>query len=346
MRDVRVLDYTASEWSCPSTSKSGCTLTTLRRITEETVRLGNILSLPVAAANSTYSYQFNAPSVSCGPANETQISAFDYVTDQFGRQDCTFVASTINGTNWNECLSNLSQAMSNTSLERVPVAMNPFSAFIAIPQTSDLTSEGSEYSNNILQLWSPNLGTYNYSAVELEMVKDPGATQLWIQLFNESLVCTLVNASFMVRVDNGDGVQNLTVEAVEQLDPVYYPSTDLPGAEDPLYDAYQNLFFSFASTIVGNVSLSTQSVVSSQILQTDLSGCAELNITLFQDDAISAIGAHNTSILGLLPFIFDSNLAQSVYGTAGSCRNNTLALSLEDLANNVTLSMLSSALLT
>jgi hypothetical protein len=172
-----------------------------------------------------------------------------------------------------------------------------------------------------------------------------GTQQLWIQTANSSFVCALVNASFAVNFNYSDGVGTVASQSVTVL-----PGNntfanginvgDYTGGADNLTAAYFTTFLSLGSMIFGNISLEhpnncwavanldeckAHAVIaeeSSRALSTGLAACDEIS---------------NNYWLEKYAILYD--FASEPW----MCRNRSLSRAIEDMANNITISMLSGA---
>ena len=205
--------------------------------------------------------------------------------------------------------------------------------------------------------------------------------QLWIQTANESLVCTLVNSSFDTLFEFVDGTQTMAQYTIKESQPVIFPwglyPTDLDDRRDLLPDiqAYVDVFNSISLLLMGNVtssiysygesSIKAQRIIkqSSGILQTGLGACDEIIDGYWNSNPVG-IARHDytfefvhwksaftmeTGPSSIQKWTYDSsripeNLT-SLFTRAEKpqwmCRNRTLLRAIEDLMNNITLSLLS-----
>jgi hypothetical protein len=167
---------------------------------------------------------------------------------------------------------------------------------------------------------------------------DPGTQQLWVQLLGSSFVCQLVNSSFAITVDHVQGSQRVIQREIEWLNNFLISDNESSSQRDE-DGAYIATFAALASILNGNVSFSTDGELvdhSSQILQTKLPACPELDLTALE----LQINQSEFEMSQITNF--------SAYNSAGNwqCPNGSLERGIEDLANNVTIAMLSSTYLT
>src|SRR2546423_3388846 len=146
-------------------------------------------------------------------------------------------------------------------------------------------------------------GKYNVWDVDLgdaptnqsTALMDPGTPQLWVQLLDGNFVCQLVNSTFAIKIDRSQGSQRVIQRKTEWLNNFHVSKAEdsLKRFED---NAYVATFAALVSILNENVSFSTKGQVvdhSSQILQTQLLACPELNLTALE------LRVANQSVLGM-----------------------------------------------
>jgi hypothetical protein len=178
--------------------------------------------------------------------------------------------------------------------------------------------------------------------------------QLWIQTTNQGIVCLLGNASYDVAFEYVNGARSVSRKTVE-FTPLWMPvvggwdavnySTS-PPISTSIY-SYVAVFTALTSILSGNVTLSVNVINGTRgtalqwgmgleeetckVLRTALSACPDMvpsywfNDTIFEP--ISGATQNYTP-----PVEFNK--------PAWLCRNQTLAPAIEDLFNNITISML------
>ena len=193
--------------------------------------------------------------------------------------------------------------------------------------------------------WKPNLnGTGNFTS----------GTQFWLQTAERSIICYAVNASFDVGFNYTNGVGSITYQDVKVLtSDKNNPNITLPNGAlnlgssgcanlhaaeivtKNLARASQATFLSLTNIINGNVSLVNSS-----------SGCIDCDSPLLIQEANSR--ALQTGLIACDDIAH--NYCYRNYGFVNNfpsepwmCRNRTLDRAIEDLANNITISMLSVA---
>ncbi|KAF7880297.1 uncharacterized protein EAF02_007143 [Botrytis sinoallii] len=192
--------------------------------------------------------------------------------------------------------------------------------------------------------------------------------QLWIQTSTSELICTAVNATFNIAVSYIDGVQYVTqqnIEVIGRYDLSYMDVGDIEsgptvtdskgvttatatgGSAKVLWNQYIPHVYALGAILGGNITLRDVTLGSSQneqysgygttnILGTGLMACEEIASTPFKNESSYLIGNPSSTFTNT----FTSTTRPWL------CRNQTLARGIEDLANNITISYLSSPDLT
>jgi hypothetical protein len=207
--------------------------------------------------------------------------------------------------------------------------------------------------------------------------------QLWVQTANESIVCTLMNSSYEINFEYSAGTQTITPGNVSYLEPLYVGSDVESLVFDPLdHYAYLAVFVATTNMLSGNVTTTISDIQrdgfggadlrtgfnttrlydsSSRILLTGLTACEDFTNNFWTENPISSYHGFNNTIYPV--FTNESNLWETNYyyirnlprnnytndlftQPAWMCRNRTLMRAIEDLSQNITISMLSSAELT
>jgi hypothetical protein len=282
----------------------------------ETAQSGDILPLLTPATNSSYDIQFFGPSLQCRPSNESQRQAFQIYTNQSMFERAIFSLAEVNSSYWKDYITKISDG--------VPLSWPAWWAY------SGFTPNLSPILNGKYDIWDVNLGD--------TITMEPGTQQLWVQLFGSSFVCQLVNSTFAIMVDHLQGSQRVIERKIEYLNNFHESDKEVSSqrAED---NAYLAIFAALASILNGNVSFSTNGEVvdhSSQILQTKLLACPALNLTALEVQ-ISQIEFGMAQITHFSTYYSTENW---------QCPNGSLERAIEDLANNVTISMLTTTYLT
>jgi hypothetical protein len=193
--------------------------------------------------------------------------------------------------------------------------------FSAFSNDLYISAEGGEVNN-----WAPVLAIGGPETA----VKDGGA--FYIVLSDSNLVCSFINASFELDFEYNNGVETVTQHSIEFVN--YYSYTwNNTGP-------YVEIYLAVGETLFGNVSLNVESplvsadgnptgpidpLFSSNMIFTGLIGC---------DDFIHNWWADNSNPFQDMTTTFDFG------GQAWMCRNKTIGSAIEDLAANITISML------
>lgn len=315
------IDWSSQMWQSYD-SQFGDPSSLVLRTASETAQLGEILPLLTpATTNSSYNIQFFGPTLQCGPSNESQRLAFETYTNRSMYERAIFSLNEVNGSYWTDYITNISDG----AAVHLP-ALWAYSAFSPNLFRSNTNLNG-KYST-----WDVDLG---YALTEL---MDPGTQQLWVQLLGSSFVCQLVNSSFAILVDHFQGSQRVVQRKIEWLNNLHV-SDNKDSSKRAEGGAYIAIFAAVASILNGNVSFSTDGELvdhSSQILQTKLLACPELDLT--------ALGLR----INQSEFEMGQITNFPAYDSAKNwqCPNGSLERAIEGLANNVTIAMLSSTYLT
>ncbi|KAL2064609.1 hypothetical protein VTL71DRAFT_3746 [Oculimacula yallundae] len=327
MRMVPVLDFNTSSWWQFQTINTMPTIdpTAIHLKTATSAAVGAEVIPPTApSSNSSFSVQFFGPTIKCRDPDQGQKGAFD-------------AYSTV--------LANVSQIVTTGTLPSVQANNSIASGFLimsAFSPTQNMVDEAYRRQDRIsvYNNWPAELSA-NYSYHLSSVYR--GNQQLWVQLGDRNIVCSLVNASFDVSFSYLNGAGTITHQQVTVLPPaspsnssalsIYY--SDAASAFNKSDRSWQNSayyasFLALGNNVFGNVSIENSttkladkflqlSQASSRILQTGLVACDEFTNSIWATD-------FNTT---------------AVFPQSTGCRNKTLSLALEDLANNITISMLS-----
>lgn len=227
--------------------------------------------------------------------------------------------------------------------------------------TPNINSAGIDQFNN----WNVTIPLQNLQAAsnwvrncDLSILPPNVTQQIWIQTSTQSSVCTLGNVSYNVDLESVNGLQVFTRYQTSDFKPIslpYFPyamneiGSYLIPVDKPIL-AYLSWFIALTSLLSGNITttITNENLVilsdsSSNILETGLGSCDDIINNWFQDNPITS-GMNSRPVLApsnitIINDIFDNN-------SSGMCRNHTLINAIEDLANNITISMLSDADLT
>jgi hypothetical protein len=279
----------------------------IQKIASETAETMAVMPLMAPAINSSYSLQFFGPTLQCNDANSSQQDAFDSYMKEFAERNFdTFDLSQIETPPFN-------------------VTSGPPHYLLVFLAFSTTFYDKEQPWNN--QLVSP---------LPLSDLLTP---QIWVQTANRSIVCVLANASFDVGIEFNNGIQNVHQRRIEVINEVS-TSTICEGVACVVESSYCANFLTWSNMLIGNVTIYSnpedwQLVQdSSKVLTTGLAACDEI--------------AHgwNSSFLQNSTLFDFPNITNLSFGEPWECRNRTIDRGIEDLANNITISMLRSSSLT
>ncbi|MCJ1384047.1 hypothetical protein MMC17_007163 [Xylographa soralifera] len=323
---LSVLDWKDTRWAMDYWSNAAAIR--ILHVGTQTAGGRAILPLPAPALNSSYSVQFYGPSLQCSAADESHQSAFNYYT-----ANALVESGTVTYAQGVEISSN----KSNLTLEyEGSISFLVYSAFV--PDVGWLGSGEFLPSPPTSMLWSPDLPP--------EYTRGQDYLQLWFQTAQDSIVCSLSNTSFGLDIESLNGVQSIIQREVHRVN-LWTPTTSTSGETNTQDQAYLTTFFTFVNTLSGNVSLqqAAQGELSlelddSNVLNTALSACPEFTLWFDTKDFRDT----NSSIYGIN---LSGNITNYVFPDDLSiCRNGSLLRAIEDLTNNITISMLGDADLT
>ncbi|CAD6446802.1 0a3e53ad-cc74-4819-a71a-6b31110dcbe1 [Sclerotinia trifoliorum] len=330
-----VLDFTKAIWNNSMDGEWDAVLVT-NTIAINTASNNDVLELSrqVAGSEWSYSLQFYGPSIKCNEPNSTQQAVFNNITKYYEQQNIfTYTDQNDNRTNI----------------------------------TFDVGSRKIIYAS--WSIWYASGTPNNVDSPRPLAEQVSPYPQLWIQTSTSELVCSAVNASFNIAVSYVDGVQHVTqqdIKIIGDYDLSYVSvgsiesgttSTDSNGVttmsaggamEEALWNEYIPHMYALGAILGGNITLQDITLTNDQnvreysrygatnVLGTGLMACEEIANTPFKNESSYLI--HD-------PSATFSNTFTST-NQPWLCRNRTLARGIEDLANNITISYLSSPDLT
>jgi hypothetical protein len=155
--------------------------------------------------------------------------------------------------------------------------------------------------------------------------------QFWAQTANFSAVCSIANASFEVDVDYLNGVQTISqrdIAIINLIDSV--PAGEFATMEP----AYSSIFTGLLNALSGNITITSSGQTGSfNVANTGLITCHEIFWWLNPEHYNSTpIGTNAT---------YDTSMWLPVSDEYSLCRNRSISLAIQDLANNFTISFLS-----
>lgn len=237
----------------------------------------DVIPLPGPATTSSYDINMVGPTLQCKEANSLQQQAFDYYAKQAQHGNVTAFSTAQRGSSDNKLV---------------------YSAFVPAFFYQPTVWGGGPPSN-----FNATLGP-SYNTLEEENAL---GLQLWILLYEQSLVCNAVNASYDLSLEFVNNTQKITERKIEVLG-------QIGDADYNTWINYVGVLHALFETLTGNVTVSSDgsfAVKSSSIVSSGLVACGELSGS------------------GLFP------------SEEWMCRNRSIARSIEDLANNVTIGVLS-----
>jgi hypothetical protein len=285
-----------------------------------------VIPPPAPALNATFGIQFYGPTLQCNDTNNFQKESFNFFSRRYAEQGKIFTADL-----WKE---------GNYSNFLVYSAFSPTIQVVNQRYYRDGPGTPDAYRN-----WQAEIIPLKRGGGEDETGKMVGIIpqELWVQTAASNIVCSLVNASFDIGFEFTNGVGKVARQHVV-IQPPAPPSNTTAlnirseelGEDITKYKKtpYFVTFQAFGNTLFGNVSMTRTmgttflAEQSSPMLQTGLVACDEIGYNYW----------YKTMHLDVNGTKFPHE--------PWMCRNKTLARGIEDLANNITISMLSSANLT
>jgi hypothetical protein len=329
---VPVLDFSLPIWNLSEPGIWNSQLETNSIAVDAAAEMDVVaLSRQVYASDWSYDLQFFGPSLQCHEPNSTEQVMFDNVT-QWYEDENVFTFTDKNDKTSNDTFSIKSGELLYTS-------------------------------------WSYWFArhTPNYLIPEPFTRVQSFYPQIWIQTSTSSIVCDSVNASFDLRIAYVDGVQTITQKSIQSLgnynlDLVTVTDQEVStvtivngtitgvsgdgGSSEVQWSPYLPHVYALGGVLSGNITLTNdvdandasdpqyQDYGITSILNTGLMACDEIANSPFKD----------------VSSVVTSDPVQTFTNTFPSepwmCRNGTLMKALEDLANNITISYLSSPDLT
>ena len=267
-----------------------------------------VLKVPNPGSNSSYKMQFYGPAFKCNAANSSQQTAFDYYSLRSLEENDQVIVQ--------QYQNNYTTFQPGNSKLRIWSAFSPqLFGFI----TNDFGFPNPDHYSNFYAQLPPDTA---YRGIW-------GGAHLWVQLSNQSIVCQLTNASFTVGFDYPNGAQDIISRTVEHLN-IWTPH---PNGSD-----YLGYMAALTPMLNGNMSMLPftcndssnqpsvclmQTAASSQILQTSIAACPEIWNNWWYN---------NIKFFGINPILPQPAI---------NCRNGSVMAALEDLAANMTISLLS-----
>jgi hypothetical protein len=324
-----------------------------------------LMSIPPPAPNSTYQMNFYGPSVQCNAANATQQPIFDYYMQSLANQSFNaterihsviVTQAVVESPDFNETYR------SSPLLPSLrPLILSAFSptetTWYAMEE--EVESSGIDQYNN----WPVDLPTNWEDTVQFWISADNGTgpefswttQQLWLQTASQGIVCILGNASYEVGFEYVDGVQSVS-QSTNDFTPLFmrtYGNESPASYYDPAVESYVAVFTALTGLLSGNITMQLDpietnngvpgnisleiSTETSKALLTGLIACDDMAPTYWFDN----MWQFETEIEKYELQDNSSYVPNDLFDKPSwMCRNRTLAPAIEDLFNNITISML------
>lgn len=275
-----------------------------------------VWDIPFPALNSSFSLGFFGPALQCGSATANQQTAFDFYNDAVYKS-----TGFITGPQY------LAGHQSQLLLYYTAFSPQLYGVINNAPVVPGV--------NDVYANWNATL------PAPYAKYFDPNGVELWVQLANQSIVCTLYNASYNVGFDYPNGIQNITHQTVTHLNKWTGNLSHESGVTN-----YMGVMASLVPMLYGNVTLLDYTCpvggkntscymlteLSSNILSSGLAACNEFKHSFWQDHLINGTTQVEQPDGSFLAF------------PSWQCRNKTVTRAIEDLMQNVTISLLGTSL--
>lgn len=328
-----------------------------------------VLDFEAPASNSSYSLGIQGPFLQCEPPNSSQIPIFDYYQTVLYLDPVNVAMVT------QDTLPLALQLFNTTPLSHTSDGVDP----VGVPGFPDLhglvmsafdpllgegLSDFSFVGGNIIQslgsgIWDVNLPAnfgesmgYTSSICQPVAGNDtqPGDTpgcqmfplQLWVTTSNERFICTLGNGTRTTYFNFSAGIQTAPHGDMRDFDPVFAPrqiTLNIPDGNGTLkvdvdyqVHSYMGVYLALQNMLNGNLSMWLPWTSPTPPFLTDL------NLLLLTGlDACDEIKNN----------VWSQNYTNNLFDNPDyMCRNRSLPRAIEDLASNVTISLLTSSDLT
>ncbi|TVY17514.1 hypothetical protein LARI1_G004665 [Lachnellula arida] len=309
----------------------------------------DVLRFSPTAPNSSYTLQVQGPYLQCKKASSTGQSALDYYTQRLATNADNAIL-TPSGLN----------DFTPKPHEHHYLSMLYFSAFDPMLGKQGLRWPGPDQYNN----WNVDLPpTFTQSfPLNISGEDDAGSKinyqviprQLWVQTTENSIICTLGNATREVNFHFVDGVQTISYGELQGFAPLYvwYTRNNFFDVDLDRWP-YVAVYLGLTNLLSGNITTQLQVLndqfgyntlvdSSSRVLLTGLDACRDFTENTWSTHPISRILSENGSIQRSEGRFYNNLFDKH----PSSCRNHTLERAIEDLATNITISMMTSSNLT
>ncbi|KAE8448032.1 hypothetical protein EG329_009955 [Mollisiaceae sp. DMI_Dod_QoI] len=280
---------------------------------------------PVLSQDWSYELEFFGPTVHCELANPEEQSIFNEIAQSFESNDLIFNHLQMNDILWNNTVN-------NQSLFGMPVRLL-YSSWAY----SDLSSFGIGPT-----AWFPYCAGCRNSSYHSDNI-------IYIQTSTSSIVCHERNATFTITVQSIGGQQQIT-------------QTDIRLAPNTTSPSYANWahYLALSALLGGNLTLSSEYIEdvgaeasyedqwmidtdNTQMISTGLIACDDIQASPW----VNLSGSGNPDNWPTDPSVTWHQLFLNTFPSEPwMCRNQTFLRAIEDLANNITISYLSSPELT
>jgi hypothetical protein len=336
------------------------------------------LSQVVPSQDWSYDIQFFGPTLECRIAKDTEQPYFDRIASQYEAQSSTFIYSQVGDDYWNATYNNNHNGPAELIYSAWSVIPLPAGAPNNWSPYCNITEQGTYDPCDLDPFtdWQTNWPT-GVAQVSPE---------IWIQTSNLSIVCASVNASFDVTIASVGGSQEIIQNNVQIVgngsypfiltmdnqmgigyDPYFNETEEDPNFATTFWSGYSSHVYAMGSILQGNITIlesfyeNTDTLnlshtftppgyrymfanATTNVLASGLIACDEIFNTPFKrlhsNIDPEKLPGNNSTEEDL--FVFNNTFPTS----PGMCRNGSLLRAIQDLANNVTISMLSSSDLT
>jgi hypothetical protein len=335
-----------SEWANPWTDTASIGLSPSNQVISVVSRAAfgmTTLAVPAPALNSSYELTVRGPYLRCDEANATQIPVFEFYKDALAMYRMM--------TSYTEDQIPQPIPKPNHTVPWQGIVISAFDPFLG----NDGWGRGVD--DEDMRQWQVDLPanfttSTGYIPESLKNYTFCNATatrshcqmfprQLWINTANNSIVCTLGNATRTAQFEDVNGEQTVRYGDLQDFEPVFVPRNGyLQNSSDPythlpvnmqLY-TYMAVYQGLANMLIGNVTIvlgnNYQQIYerSNNVLITGLQACDEFSNNYWVQNYPT-----NKYVFTAPPYM---------------CRNRTLSRAIEDLSANITISMLSNPGLT
>ncbi|KAH8670218.1 hypothetical protein BGZ60DRAFT_527700 [Tricladium varicosporioides] len=289
--------------------------TILTRLIAAVAATGRILPIAPPSLNSTYSLQFFGPTVKCQEANTTEAMIIDHLQKL-----------------------KMSIRMGNYT-------QTAMSYFALVP--NDAILNGADVTDSSV--------AEDISDIRMQRPVN-GSNQLWAMYqryaWNSTgdmntethyMVCRLYNASYDVNLTFESGTQLIKSEGVKLLNEISYPKDDIYTVTNYASHSYSAFMWALTDQLVGSLGWWVDNSTNRKF--SEIATPIEHNSLLGSVDLDPFFDFNNALYLSNSTGLFNKPLSDQRLEDKGLARNRTLAVLIEELAFNSTVSLMSSHLL-